>query len=103
MADGRHVDLKAVGERADHLALPRLIDAAQPLINLLEASPLLVRRHVGQAPQAALAAKLDLPGFSDYLFQCQPPQLAPARRIVGGDIDRERQRAPLKQGISVAS
>src|SRR5262249_57365879 len=82
--------------------LRRLIDAAQPLINLLEAPALLVRRHVGQSPQSSLAAKLYLPGSCDCLFQREPPQLAPARRIVGGDVDGERQRAPLKQRISVA-
>jgi len=55
-----HVDVVCVGERTDNLALPCFVDAAQPLIDLLEATLLLLRRFRRETPQAALAAKLDL-------------------------------------------
>ena len=78
VAGCRHVDVVAVGEGADDLALPRFVDAAQPLMDLFESALLFFDRHCRKTPQAALPAKFDGVRPGDDLLEREPPQFAPA-------------------------
>ncbi len=84
----RHVHLIAVGEHAHHFALGRLVDEAQPPIDLREGAGLLRHGSRRQPPQLAVPAKLDLVRTGDDLLQSEPPELPVPVGIVGGHIKR---------------